>query len=203
MNKTSTINGGTLGKTHVMTKIAVLSVFSYVLMLLELPLFFFPEFLKIDLSDLPALIGALSLGPMAGVLIELIKNLLNLITKSSTGGVGELANFLIGISLIVPASMVYKNNRNRKGALMGMAAGTLTMAIVGALANYFILIPFYSNFMPINAIIDMSRAANKYVVDLKSLILYAVVPFNLIKGTLVSAVTLVIYKKISPILKIK
>ncbi|MCT4592722.1 MAG: ECF transporter S component [Anaeromicrobium sp.] len=203
MNKMSTINGGTLGKTHVMARIAVLSVFSYVLMLLELPLFFFPEFLKIDLSDLPALIGALSLGPMAGILIELIKNLLNLITKSSTGGIGELANFLIGISLIVPASMVYKNNRSRKGALMGMALGTLAMAIVGGLANYYVLIPFYSNFMPIEAIIDMSKATNKYIVDLKSLILYGVVPFNLIKGTVVSAVTLVIYKKISPILKIR
>lgn len=201
MNKVENVNQKNLGKTAMMTKIAILSVFAYMLMLIELPLFFFPEFLKIDLSDLPALIGALSLGPMAGVLIELIKNLLNLLTKSSTGGVGELANFLVGISLIVPASIIYRKKRSIKTALIGLLMGTICMAIIGALSNYYILIPFYSNFMPIDAIVAMGSKVNNYIVDLKSLILYAIIPFNLIKGLVVSVVTLTIYKKISPLLK--
>jgi len=183
-----------------MVKISLLSAISFVLMLFEFPLGIFPEFLKIDLSDLPALIGGFALGPVAGVIIIGIKNVLHFLIKSQTGGVGELANFIVGAALVFPASLVYNHNKSRKNALVGMLIGIVSMGIAGALANYYILIPFYANFMPIEAIIDMSAAANAAIVDLKSLIIYAIIPFNMVKGIIITCMTLVIYKKISPLL---
>jgi len=186
--------------TNSMVKISLLSAISFVLMLFEFPLGIFPEFLKIDLSDLPALIGGFALGPVAGVIIIGIKNVLHFLIKSQTGGVGELANFIVGAALVFPASLVYNHNKSRKNALVGMLIGIVSMGIAGALANYYILIPFYANFMPIEAIIDMSAAANAAIVDLKSLIIYAIIPFNMVKGIIITCMTLVIYKKISPLL---
>ena len=191
MNRQSSVN--------LMVKIALLSVISFVIMFIEFPLPLFPPFLKIDLSDIGALVGAFAFGPMAGLAVELLKNILHLM-RTSTGGVGELANFLVGVALVVPAGFIYKKNKSMKTAIMGLAVGTLVMGLVGALANYYILIPFYANFMPIDQIIGMAQAANALVVDLKSYILYAVIPFNVIKGIVVSILTLLIYKRISPLL---
>ena len=180
-------------------KITMLSAIAFILMFLELKIPLFPEFLKIDISDLPALVGAFAFGPLAGVLVELIKNLLHLL-RTSTGGVGELANFLVGIALVIPAAYVYTKNKSKKTALLGLVLGVITMTIVGALSNYYILIPFYKNFMPLDAIISMSAAANKNIVDLKTLIIYAIIPFNILKGTVISIITIMIYKHISIIL---
>ncbi|WP_432662483.1 ECF transporter S component [Wukongibacter baidiensis] len=198
--KNKAFNTRPLSSTNSLVKISLLSVIAYVLMLIELPIPLFPAFLKIDLSDMPALIGAFALGPIAGVMIELIKNLLHFITKTSTGGVGELANFLIGASMVIPAGIFYARSKKKSTALIGMLIGTALMAIVGAIANYYILIPFYSKMMPIDQIIAWSAAANGAITDLKTLILYAVVPFNLIKGAVISVLTILIYKKISHLL---
>lgn len=189
-----------ISSTNSLVKIALLSVIAYILMLIEFPILFFPGFLKIDLSDMPALIGTFALGPIAGIIIELIKNLLHLITKTDTGGVGELANFLIGASLVIPAGILYAKSRKKSIALLGMLLGTVLMAIAGGLANYYILIPFYSKMMPIEQIIAWSASANGAITDLKTLILYAVVPFNLLKGLLISIFTILIYKRISHLL---
>ncbi len=189
-----------ISSTNSLVKIALLSVIAYILMLIELPIPFFPGFLKIDLSDMPALIGAFALGPLAGIIIELIKNLLHLITKTSTGGVGELANFLVGASLVIPAGIMYAKSKKRTTALFGMLLGTVLMAVAGALANYYIIIPFYSKMMPIDQIIAWSAAANGAIKDLKTLIIYAIVPFNLLKGASISILTILIYKKISHLL---
>jgi len=183
-----------------MVKVALLSVISFVIMFIEFPLPLFPPFLKIDLSDIGALVGAFAFGPLAGVAIELLKNILHLM-RTSTGGVGELANFLIGAAMVAPAGFIYAKNKTMKSAIVGLVAGTILMGVVGAFSNYYILIPFYENFMPIDQIIGMAQAANSLIVDLKSYIIYAVIPFNLIKGIVVSILTMLIYKRISPLLR--
>ncbi|QXM05205.1 ECF transporter S component [Crassaminicella indica] len=190
-----------IGTVNGLTKISILSVFAYVIMFIEIPIFFLPGFLKIDFSDLPALIGGLALGPAAGIMIEFIKNLLHFITKTTTGGVGEFANFLVGIALIIPASISYQKYRTKKGAMAGIIVGVITMSVVGALANYYMLLPFYAKVMPLEQIISLSAAANDAIVDIKTLVLYGVVPFNLIKGIMVAILTGFLYKKLSPILK--
>ncbi len=186
-------------KTHGLVKTAMLSVIAFVLMLLESQIPFFPEFLKIDLSDLPALIGGLAMGPLAGVAIEAVKNILHLL-MTTTGGVGELANFLIGSSLVVPAALIYRRKKTKAMALVGLMAGVVTMAVAGALANYYLLLPFYSTFFPLEAVIAMSAKANPAIKDLGSLILYGIVPFNLLKGLVLSILTLAVYKRISRVL---
>lgn len=187
--------------TSNMVKIALLSVIAFVLMMIELPVMFFPEFLKMDISDLPAIIGGFAIGPVAGVAIELIKNILKFVFKTTSGGVGEFANFAIGGAFVFISSGIYHMKKTKKNAIIGCIAGTVAMAAFGAAANYYVLIPFYSNFMPIDAIISMGTAVNKNIVDLKTLILYAIVPFNIFKGIAISLITAVIYKKISVILK--
>jgi riboflavin transporter FmnP len=182
-----------------MIKISLMGVISLIIMFFEISLPIFPSFLKIDLSDIPALITGFALGPVAGVLVELIKNLLHLL-RTSTGGIGELGNFLVGAAYVLPAALYYKQHRNKKGALVGMGLGTLGMGIMGGLANYFILLPFYETFMPIEIIVDMAAAVNHLVVDLRTLIYYTIIPFNLLKGILVALVTLPLYKKIARVL---
>ncbi|WP_430883831.1 ECF transporter S component [Fusibacter sp. JL216-2] len=191
MNRQSSVN--------LMVKIALLSVISFVIMFIEFPLPLFPPFLKIDMSDIGALVGTFAFGPLAGIAIELLKNILHLM-RTSTGGVGELANFIVGAALVGPAGLIYARNKTMKSALLGLGVGTLVMGLVGAFANYYILIPFYANFMPIDQIITIAQAANSLIVDLNSYILYAVIPFNILKGIVVSILTLLIYKRISPLL---
>lgn len=182
-----------------MVKIAMLSVIAFVIMQLELIVPLFPPFLKLDLSDLPALIGAFALGPMAGVGIEALKNLLHLL-QTSTGGVGELANFTIGCAMVVPAALIYNHRKDRRSAVLGLLTGTVAMGVIGALANYTVLIPFYSKFMPIEAIIGMASAVNPAIGSLETLVLFGVFPFNLIKGLILSVLALLLYKRLSPVL---
>lgn len=188
-------------KTQYFTKVGILSAIALLLMLIETPLFFMPAFLKLDLSEIPALLGAFAMGPLAGVLVELIKNLLHL-AKTQTVGIGELANFLVGAAYAAVAGAIYSRNKTRIGALWGLAIGTLVMTAVAAVLNYFVLIPLYQTALnfPIEAIIGMGRAANPMIVNLQSFVTFAIVPFNLIKGIVVSVVTLLVYKKVSPIL---
>lgn len=186
-------------KTNTLVKTSMLSVIAFVLMMLESQLPFFPEFLKLDLSDLPALIAGLALGPLAGVAVEAIKNILHLL-MTTTGGVGELANFVVGSSLVAPAAFIYQRRKSKSTAMAGLAVGVVVMACVGALANYFVLLPFYSTFFPLEAIIAMSAKANPAIKDMGSLILYGIVPFNLFKGLVLSVLTLAIYKRISRVM---
>lgn len=188
-------------RVNVMVKTAMLSVIAYIIMLVEFPLPPFPPFLNIDLSDIPGIIGGFALGPMAGVTVQLIKNLLHFIIQTSTGGVGELGNFIVGASYIVTATYFYKKHHSKKGALIGCLIGTVVMAITGGVVNRFILLPFFSNLMPIETIIEMGAAVFPFVNDLTTMAIFVIVPFNFIKGVLMSLVTIIIYKKVSPILK--
>ena len=187
--------------TKTMVKISVLATIAMILMFFDMSVGFAPSFLKLDFSDLPALIGAFSMGPMAGVLVQLVKNVLHLLVEGSkTAGVGELSNFIVGSVLAYSAGFIYYKNKTFKRAVLGLIVGVLLMTTVATLSNYFVIFPIYSKVMPLDKIIELGSKVNKFVVDYKSLILYAVVPFNILKGTAVSIVTLLIYKRVSPIL---
>lgn len=189
-------------KTLFLTRVSVLSVIAFLLMYLEIALPFFPEFLKIDISNVPVLIGTYAMGPWTGVIILLMKDILHLILKGATMGIGEFADFMIGSSFMLVAGYMYRYKRTLAGALTGMVLATVTMAIVGSLMNYYVLLPLYQKALgfPLKAIIGMGTKVNKHIVDLKSLVVLSILPFNILKGTVVSFITLVLYKKVSPIL---
>jgi riboflavin transporter FmnP len=187
-------------KSKYTIKVALLSAMAFILMLFQFPLPIFPGFLQIDFSDLPALIGSFALGPFAGMVIEGLKNLLfALIRGTQTGGVGELSNFIVGSALVVPAGWVYLKYKTKKGALKGLVAGVLSMAVVASLSNYFLVLPLYQKVlgMPLEVIVESSAQVNSAIVDIRSLIIFGITPFNLVKGTAVSIVTILLYKRLS------
>ena len=191
-------------KTRNMVSIAMLAAVAVVLMLFEFPLPFLPPFYKIDASELPVIIGAFAMGPWAGVLIEFIKILLNLLLDGTTTAfVGEFANFLIGCSYVVPASLVYYYRKSRKNAVLGLVLGTITCAVVGCLLNAYLLLPAYSKAfkMDVEALIAMGTAVNKAIDSMFTFVLLATAPLNILKCGLVSVITMLIYKPISRILK--
>ena len=172
-----------------------------VLMVFEIPLpFIAPSFYGLDFSEVPVLVGTFSMGPVAGVIIELVKILVKLIIKPTTGGVGELANFCIGCSLLLPAGLIYHFRRTKVGAIAGMAAGTVTMAIVGAVINALVMLPFYSNFMPLDTIIAAGAAINPAISNVWTFAWLCVAPFNLVKGVATALVTALVYKRISVVI---
>ena len=170
-----------------------------VLMLFEIPLpFIAPSFYGLDFAEVPILIGTFSMGPMAGVIMEVVKILVKLILKpTTTGFVGEFANMVMSCAMILPAGMIYYLKKTRSGAMTAMAVGTVSMAVVGVVMNALVMIPFYSNFMPIDTIIEMGAAVNPAVCSIWSLAIICVGPFNLIKGFAASLITALVYKRIS------
>lgn len=197
-------NASNRSSLRTMVQIGMLGAVSVVLMMFEIPLWFAPAFYQIDISEVPVLIGTFAMGPLAGVIIEFIKVLLHLILKgTTTAGVGDLANFLIGCSFVFPAGIIYKKLKSRKGALTGMVTGTLFMVATGCLLNAFVLLPVYAKAfgIPLEALIEMGSAVNPSITNLTTFALLAVAPFNLLKGFIVSIITYILYKYISPILK--
>ena len=177
---------------------AILTAMAVLLMYLEIPLPFMPVFLKFDFSELPVLIGAFALGPVWGVVIELLKNLIHL-PVTQTMGIGELSNFIAGTIYVGTAGIIYRKLLTKKGAAISMAIATLALAIVSIPVNAFITLPLYGSMMgfPLEAIIGMSASANPLVKDKISLLLAVFVPFNLFKGIVVSVITFFVYKPIS------
>ncbi|EGT5618087.1 ECF transporter S component [Clostridium perfringens] len=176
--KTKTLN------TNRFIKLSLLSAIAVILMYIDFPVIPIFPWLKIDLSDVPALMGAFAFGPLAGVIIELMKNLLILIVKgTSTGFVGEFANFLVGVALVWPAALVYKKNKTKKTAILGMVLGVLCIEVVGILANVYLLLPAYG--------MAMSKT------ELMQYVTVGLIPFNGIKSILVCGITYALYKKVS------
>ncbi|WP_338851677.1 ECF transporter S component [Clostridium perfringens] len=176
--KTKTLN------TNRFIKLSLLSAIAVILMYIDFPVIPIFPWLKIDLSDVPALMGAFAFGPLAGVIIELMKNLLILIVKGTgTGFVGELANFLVGVALVWPAALVYKKNKTKKTAILGMILGVLCIEVIGILANVYLLLPAYG--------MAMSKA------ELMQYVTVGLIPFNGIKSILVCGITYALYKKVS------
>ena len=163
-----------------------------------------PEFYKLDFSELPAMIAGFAFEPVAGVLVEFIKELVKLVLKgTSTAFVGDLANFLIGCMLVLPASVVYMFHKSRKSAILGCIGGTVVMTVFGTWFNAFYLLPAFSKLfgLPLDAILGMGSAINPAVKDLTSFVILMVAPINIIKGVGISVLNMLIYKKVSPIIK--
>ena len=190
-------------KTRKMVCVGMLAAISTILMLFEFPLpFIAPSFYELDFSEVPILIGAFALGPVAGVLTELVKILLNLIINGTdTAFVGEFANLLMGCLLVLPASLIYQRKKSRKSAIIGLIAGTVSLTVGAVFVNALIMLPFYANVMPLEVILNLGKAIHPSINSIWSFAVLLVAPFNLIKGVLVSVMTVVLYKHISPILK--
>ena len=189
-----------LQNVRILTMTAVLSAISFVLAFFEFPVPLSPSFARMDLSDLPALIGAFAYGPMSGILIELVKNALQLLT-SSTGGIGELANFIMGSSFVVTAGLIYKSHKTKKTAMIACLIASVTMGIVASIVNYFILLPVFEAFMPLDQLIASFGEFIPFIKTKLDIVLFNAFPFNVLKGIGISIVTMLLYKRLSPILK--
>ena len=190
-------NPRTSARTVAMT--GMLSAIAFILMYLQFNVPLMPSFIAMDLSELPALIGAFAMGPVQGVVICLVKNLLHLM-RTSTGGVGELSNFILGAIFVFTAGMFYKKNKTKKGAMIGALVGAVAMAIASVITNYFIVYPVYTNFMPMEAIIAAYQAINPSVDSLLECLIIFNLPFTFIKGMISVVITLLVYKRLSPVI---
>lgn len=186
--------------TRTITMTAILAAISYALAFIEFPVPLSPSFARMDLSDLPALIGAFAFGPMLGVMIELIKNVLQLFS-TSTGGVGELANFLMGASYVMTAGFIYKYRKTKKMALTACIVSSFVMGIAAAVINYFILLPLFETFMPLEQLIASFGEFLPFIHSKLDVVLYNAIPFNTIKGLVIGVVTMLVYKRLTPVLK--
>lgn len=194
-------------RTRTIAQIAMLGAVAGVLMNLEFPLpFLAPSFYQLDFSEIPALLAAFAMGPVAGVLTELVKILVHLVTKGTmTAGVGDLANFIFGCAYVVPAGLIYRLHhvKTRKHAVLGMTAGTLLTTAAACFMNAFVLLPAYGKAfgMPVEAFVEMGTAIHSSIDSLLGFVVMIIVPFNLFKYTLVSIIVFFIYKRIRVVLK--
>ena len=188
-------------KTRELTAIAMLVAVSWVLYLFGFSIPIVPSFLTMDFSELPAVIATLSMGPMAGFLVCLLKNLMHLLI-SHTMWVGELSNFILGVALVVPAGIIYRKHKTKKRAIIAMLAGVVTMCVVGVFSNYFIIYPLYDKLaLPMDVIIGMYSAILPAADTLLKALIIFNVPFTFVKAMVSVIVTLFIYKPLSRIIK--
>jgi riboflavin transporter FmnP len=187
-------------KVRAVAVTAMLSAVAFVLMFLDFPIpFLIPNFVKMDFSELPALLAAFSLGPVYGVVVCLVKNLIHL-TITTTGGAGEICNFLLGACFVFPAGVIYQHMKSRRGALLGALVGAVTMSVLSIPLNYYISYPVYTNFMPIEAILNMYRQLRPSANGLLECLITFNAPFTLVKGLLTTVLCFLVYKPLSPIL---
>lgn len=185
------------------TKVSILAAIAFVLMMFEIPLPIAPSFYKLGLDEVAVMIAGFAMGPWAAAATEALKIILNLLFQgTTTAGVGEMTNFLLGMVYVLPAAVYYQKHKDKKGAVIGLVLGTVSLTVFGALVNYFISLPMYSYFygLPLDAIIGMGSAINPMITSKLTFCLFAVAPFNLIKGVVSSLVTLLLYKRVSPLL---
>lgn len=195
-------------KVSTSKKVALIGIFSAlagVLMYFEIPLPFAPSFYGVDLSEVPVMISGFMLGPVAGVVTEFLKIVIKLVIKStSTAYIGEFANFVVGCTFVIPATVIYKIKKTKKMATIGLITGTVTMIIAGCFVNAFIMLPAFARFyggMPMSALIEMGTEVNANITNLFTFIILAVAPFNLVKGLAITVVVALVYKKISKLIK--
>lgn len=197
-------NIGHPGKTHTITICGMLGALAGILYLFDFSVAFLaPGFYKLDFSEIPVMIGAFYLGPVGGVVIELVKVLLKLVIKgTSTAFVGDLANFVVGCAFVVPAAVVYHLKKTKKTAKLALLTGTVFMAVFGSIFNAVYLIPAFSSLygMPLDTIVGMGTAINPAITSVATLALFAVAPLNFLKGVLISVPTMLLYKRISKVL---
>lgn len=188
-------------------RIAVSGIFGalatilYVVPFFKFPLPFLPPFLEFNFSDIPTLIAGFTYGPLVAFFVHLIKIVIKL-PMSHTACVGELADFIIGILFVIPATMYYKKNKSKKGALIGLSFSLVIATIGACFINRYILIPFYTKAYGLETVLAMAKGVNSNITDVKwSLILWGVLPFNLLKNIIVCALAFILYKKISNVIK--
>lgn len=186
-----------------MSRVSILAILGFLLMLFQVRLPFCPPFMEFDLGDLPAVVGTLVMGPVAGIWIQFIKNVIKVIVNGNSGGVGELVNFILGIIYIIPIGLMHKKFKNFKGFAIGALIGSILLVIMGCLINYFIMIPVYAKIygVPLEEIINMVSSVNGLVVDLKSLVLYSIAPFNIVKAIILGVFGYFMYKLVVPFVK--
>ncbi|MBR1763705.1 MAG: ECF transporter S component [Eubacterium sp.] len=194
MSETKTKN-----KARLLAGYGMLSAAAIALQYLEIPIPIIPSFIKLDFSDLPELIGAFAYGPLAGVVIALVKNLIHM-AVSQSGYIGELSNFILGAVFSFVAGIIYKNDKTKRGALIGGIIGALCMALISFPSNKFIVYPFYYNFMDKNAVLGMYQAILPSVRSIDDALLIFNVPFTFVKGLISVGISMLIYKPLSPIL---
>lgn len=191
-----------VNKTRKLVGTAMLSAVGAILMYIGIKLPFMPSFITLDMADLPALIGSFAYGPARGAVICVLKNLLHLLIQGSqTGGVGEISNALLGIFFVVPAGLIYSKIKSKKGAFIGALVGAVAMAVMSIFSNYYFVYPVYTNFMPMEAIISAYSAINPKVTNLWQALIMFNMPFTFMKGMISLAISMLIYKPLSPILK--
>ena len=185
-----------------MTVTAMLSAAAFVLMFLDTAIPIMPSFIKLDLSELPALIASFALGPVWGVIVCLIKNLLHL-TMTQTGGVGELSNFILGASFVLPAGLIYHKKKTKGRAILGAVVGALIMGAISFPSNLFVVYPVYYNFMPKDVIIAAYQAIVPFakIDSIEKCLLFFNVPFTFVKGMISAFITVLIYQPLRPLLK--
>lgn len=187
-------------KTRTIAMTGMLSAIAFILMYLQFNVPLMPSFIAMDLSELPALIGAFAMGPVSGVVICLVKNLLHLM-RTSTGGVGELSNFILGAIFVFTAGIIYKKKKTKAGAMIGSLIGAVAMSAFSVVSNYFLVYPVYTNFMPMEAIIAAYQAIYPGVDSLLDCLIVFNVPFTFIKAMISVIITMLVYKRLSPIIK--
>ena len=182
----------------VMTRCGILAAMAVILYYIEIPVV---AFYKLDLSTLPAILAGFAMGPLPGVAVVVIKNLVHML-GTSTACVGELADIIMSSCFVIPASLIYRRHKDRKSAVLSMLIGTVLMTIAGVLVNYFILIPAYQTLMnlPLEVIVDMGTKVWSYIDNKVKLVIFITAPFNVLKGTVLSVVTYLLYKRVSPLL---
>ena len=169
--------------TYYLVKVSILVALAYLLSFVRIPLPIFPEYLKLDIAELPALIGGFALGPVAGVAVVFIRNLIEAMTKSTTGGIGNISNFVVGGTFVFVSSMIYHRKKSKKTAALGLISGTLIMSVIAIFSNKYLIFPLYG--LPVDW----------------GVLLTFILPFNLLKGGINSLIALLLYKKISGLLK--
>lgn len=199
--QTTTTSKSSREGVRYLTVTAMLSAVAYILMFIDFPIpFLIPSFIQMDISELPALIGSFAMGPMCGVAICLVKNLLHLFI-TSTGGVGELSNFLLGVAFVLPAGLIYKQKKSKTSARNGALLGAVLMGIISIPINYFLTYPIYYNFMPQEVILEAYRAIVPSMKNILQCLICFNMPFTIVKGLFSVIITMLTYKHLSPILK--
>ena len=188
--------------TRAIAATAMLSALAYALMFIDISVPIMPFFIKFDISDLPALIASFAYGPISGIVVCLVKNVINIFVKSQTFGIGELSNFLLGVLFVVPAGIIYKRKKTRGGAVLGAAVGAILSAVICFFSNYYIVYPLYAKLlMPNEVILSAYQAILPSVKNLREAIFIFNVPVTFCKFAIDAIFTFLIYKRISPILK--
>ena len=182
-----------------MAIVGILGAIAYILMWIEFPIPIMPSFIKFDFSDFPALLAAFSMGPIAGIMVELIKNVLHSFSSGSFG-VGELSNFILGASFTAVAGFVYQKNKTKKAAVLGAVLGALVMALVSYPSNLFVVYPFYYNFMPKETVLSLYQVILPTVQSMEQALLIFNLPFTFVKGLIDVLLCLLLYKGLSPVL---